>query len=81
MQKKKKNRLPGIAITEESAHTYLVGIVNLLFAQNSKELVNKFGRMNSLSFLKLQHSYDDDSYFEEKEDELDLPIVPNSIFY
>lgn len=82
LKKKKKSCLPGLKSTEKTIREYLQGLITYMMDHYETEVVRRFSLINPISFLKIHHEYDeDDDYFEEEEDEMNLPIVPNTLFY
>lgn len=53
-----------------------------MFSSYGDEVVRRFSLINPLSFLKIHHEYDeDDDYIEEEDEDLNLPIIPQTLYY
>ena len=82
LKKKKKNILPGIRSSQNSIRGYLKGLTSYMFSSYGDEVVRRFSLINPLSFLKIHHEYDeDDDYIEEEDEDLNLPIIPQTLYY
>jgi hypothetical protein len=82
LKKKKKVRLPGLKVSSDSIREYLTGLTDYMLVTYEKEVVRRFRLISPLSFLKIHHEYDEDEeMLEEEDEEINMPIVPNSLFY
>lgn len=81
LKKKKKVRLPGLKVSSDSIREYLSGLTDYMLATYEQEVVRRFRLISPLSFLKIHHEYEEDEEALEEDEEINMPIVPNSLFY
>ena len=82
-KKKKSSILPGLKSSQNSIRQYLTGLTSYMLRQYGEEITRRFSLIKPLSFLKIHHQYDeDDEYIEEEEDnDINLPVVPQNLYY
>lgn len=54
-----------------------------MVSEYESEVIRRFCMVKPLCLLKIHHEYDDDDEYEDDADDEDynMPIVPNSVFY
>lgn len=58
--KQKKNRMPGLKVTERTIREYLSGLTHYMISEYESEVIRRICMTKPQCFLKVHHEYDED---------------------